>query len=114
MRKRELRSLYGPYGGKAIYACSRLAVEAQGKKIITIEGLAEGEKLHPIQEAFVKHDGMQCGFCTAGQIMSLKGLLDKNPRPGKEEIKEALSGNICRCAAYPKILKSAMAAAEKA
>ncbi len=100
--------------GNAIYACSRLAVEAQGKKIITIEGLAEGEKLHPIQEAFVKHDGLQCGFCTSGQIMSLKGLLDKNPRPGKEEIKEALSGNICRCAAYPKILKSAMAAAERA
>ena len=100
--------------GKTIYACSRLAVEADGKKIITIEGLSDGEKLHPIQEAFVKHDGMQCGFCTSGMVLSVKALLDKNPRPNSDEIKEGLSGNICRCSAYPKILKSAMAAAQKA
>jgi xanthine dehydrogenase YagT iron-sulfur-binding subunit len=99
--------------GKAIYACSRLALEAENKRIITIEGLAEGEKLHPIQEAFVKYDGMQCGFCTSGQIMSVKALLDKNPRPSSAEMKEALSGNICRCSAYPKILESAMAAAQR-
>ncbi len=98
---------------KAIYACSRLAIEADGKRITTIEGLAEGEKLHPIQEAFVQHDGMQCGFCTSGMIMSVKALLDKNPRPSSREMKEALSGNICRCSAYPKILESAMAASQK-
>ena len=83
------------------------------RRITTVEGLVEGEKLHPIQEAFVKHDGMQCGFCTPGVIMSVKALLDKNPRPSSAEMKEALSGNICRCSAYPKILESAMAAAQK-
>ena len=99
--------------GKAVYACSRLAIEADNKKILTIEGLLQGGKLHPIQEAFIQHDGMQCGFCTSGQIVSTKALLEKNPRPSKEEIKEALSGNICRCSAYPKILESAMAASQK-
>jgi aerobic-type carbon monoxide dehydrogenase small subunit (CoxS/CutS family) len=99
--------------GKAVYACSRLAIEADNKRILTIEGLLQGEKLHSIQEAFLEHDGMQCGFCTPGQIMSVKALLDKNPRPTQEDIKEGLSGNICRCSAYPKILKSAMAAAQR-
>ena len=99
--------------GKAVYACARLAIEADNKKIVTIEGLSEGEKLHPIQEAFVKHDGFQCGFCTSGQIMSVKALLDVNPRPSVTEMKEALSGNICRCSSYRKILASAMAAAQK-
>ena len=99
--------------GKAVYACSLLAIEADNKKIITIEGLVEGEKLHPIQEAFVKYDGTQCGFCTPGVIMSVKATLDKNPKPSIAEMKEALSGNICRCSAYPKILESAMAAAQK-
>lgn len=99
--------------GKAVYACSRLAIEADNKKIFTIEGLLRGGKLHPIQEAFLEHDGMQCGFCTSGQIMSVKALLDKNPRPTQEEIKEGLAGNICRCSAYPKILKSAMVAAQR-
>ena len=99
--------------GKAVYACSRLAIEADNKKILTIEGLLQGGKLHPIQEAFLEHDGMQCGFCTPGQIMSVKALLDKNPRPTQEDIKEGLSGNICRCSAYPKILKSAMAAVQR-
>ncbi len=99
--------------GQAVYACSRLAIEADNKKILTIEGLLQGGKLHPIQEAFLEHDGMQCGFCTSGQIMSVKALLDKNSRPTQEEIKEGLAGNICRCSAYPKILKSAMAAAQR-
>ena len=99
--------------GKSVYACSRLAIEADKKKILTIEGLLQEGKLHPIQEAFLEHDGMQCGFCTSGQIMSVKALLDKNPRPTREEIKEGLAGNICRCSAYPKILKSAMAAAQR-
>ena len=99
--------------GKAVYACSRLAVEADNKKVLTVEGLLQGGKLHPIQEAFLEHDGLQCGFCTSGQIMSVKALLDKNPRLTQEEIKEGLSGNLCRCSAYPKILKSAMAAAQR-
>jgi xanthine dehydrogenase YagT iron-sulfur-binding subunit len=99
--------------GKAVYACSLLAVEADNKKILTIEGLLKEGKLHPIQEAFLEHDGLQCGFCTPGQIMSVKALLDKNPRPTTDEIKEGLSGNLCRCSAYPKILKSAMAAAHR-
>lgn len=99
--------------GKAVYACSCLAIEADNKNIITVEGLLREGKLHPIQESFLEHDGMQCGFCTSGQIMSVKALLDKNPRPTQDEIKEGLSGNICRCAAYPKILKSAMAAAQR-
>ena len=99
--------------GKAVYACSLLAMEADQKRVTTIEGLVDGEKLHPIQEAFVKHDGMQCGFCTPGTIMSVKALLDKNPHPNSAEMKEALSGNICRCSAYPKIIESAMAAAQK-
>ena len=99
--------------GKSVYACSYLAIDADNKKILTIEGLLQGGKLHPIQEAFLEHDGMQCGFCTPGQIMSVKALLDKTPRPTPDEIKEGLSGNVCRCAAYPKILKSAMAAAQR-
>ncbi len=99
--------------GKAVYACSRLAIEADNKKILTIEGLLQAGKLHPIQEAFLEHDGMQCGFCTSGQIMSVKALLDKTPRPTPDQIKEGLSGNLCRCSAYPKILQSAMAAAQR-
>jgi xanthine dehydrogenase YagT iron-sulfur-binding subunit len=99
--------------GRTVYACSRLAIEADRKKITTIEGLSEGEKLHPIQEAFIRYDGFQCGFCTSGVILSVKALLDRNPRPSPEEMKEALSGNICRCSAYPKILQSAMAAAQR-
>jgi xanthine dehydrogenase YagT iron-sulfur-binding subunit len=99
--------------GKPIYACSRLAIEADNKSITTIEGLSDGENFHPIQEAFIQHDGFQCGFCTSGVIMSVKALVDKNPRPGSTEMKEALAGNLCRCSAYPKILESAMAATQK-
>jgi xanthine dehydrogenase YagT iron-sulfur-binding subunit len=99
--------------GRAVYACSRLAIEADNKQILTIEGLLQRGKLHPIQEAFLEHDGLQCGFCTPGQIMSVKALLDKTPRPTPEDIKEGLSGNVGRCSAYPKILKSAMAAAQR-
>jgi xanthine dehydrogenase YagT iron-sulfur-binding subunit len=99
--------------GKPVYACSRLAIEADNKSITTIEGLSDGENLHPIQEAFIQHDGLQCGFCTSGAIMSVKALVDKNPRPSSAEMKEALAGNICRCSAYPKILESAMSATQK-
>lgn len=99
--------------GKAVYACSRLAIEADGRRIVTIEGLLDGEKLHSIQEAFLEHDGLQCGYCTSGQIMSAKALLDAQPRPTAEDIREGLSGNVCRCSAYPKILKSVLAAVQK-
>lgn len=100
--------------GKAVYACSVLAITADKSKITTIEGLSDGEKLHPIQEAFVREDALQCGFCTPGMVISTKALLDQNPRATMAEIKEALSGNICRCAAYPKITKAVSSLVPKA
>jgi aerobic-type carbon monoxide dehydrogenase small subunit (CoxS/CutS family) len=93
--------------GKTVYACLTLAVECEGRKILTIEGLAESRKLHPIQQAFIEEDGFQCGFCTPGQILSVKALLDENPDPTAEQIKRGVSGNLCRCGAYPKIFKAA-------
>ena len=98
--------------GQAINSCLVLAAEADGKEITTIEGLAEGDKLHPIQQAFVDHGGLQCGFCTPGMIMSAKALLDKNPTPTEEEIKQGIAGNLCRCTGYTKIIESIKAAAE--
>ena len=100
--------------GKAVYACALLAVEADKRKITTIEGLSEGEKLHPIQTAFIREDALQCGFCTPAMILTTKALLDSNPRPSKDDVKEALSGTICRCAAYPKIVKAVMSVSQKA
>ena len=100
--------------GKPVYACTMLALEADGRKIETIEGLSEGDKLHPIQETFIREDAYQCGFCTPGMVMSTKALLDVNPRASLAEIKEALSGNICRCAAYPKITKAVLSLAQRA
>jgi xanthine dehydrogenase YagT iron-sulfur-binding subunit len=99
--------------GKAVYSCHMLALDADGKEVTTIEGLLTGEKLNPVQEAFIEHDGIQCGFCTPGQIMSAQALLNKNPKPTKEQILDGMSGNICRCSAYPNIIKSVVAAAEK-
>ena len=90
--------------GRAVNSCLILAASVQGKKITTIEGLAEGEKLHPIQEAFVESGAIQCGFCTPGMIMVSKAFLDKNPNPTKEEAKMAISGNLCRCTGYQKIV----------
>jgi carbon-monoxide dehydrogenase small subunit len=98
--------------GRAVNSCLVLAAEADGKKITTIEGLADGDKLHPIQQAFVDHGGLQCGFCTPGMIMSAKALLDKNPTPTEEEIKQGIAGNLCRCTGYTKIIESIKAAAE--
>jgi aerobic-type carbon monoxide dehydrogenase small subunit (CoxS/CutS family) len=98
---------------KAVYSCHILAMDAEGKEVTTVEGLLSGEKLNPIQEAFIEHDGIQCGFCTPGQIMSAQALLNKNPKPTKEQILDGMSGNICRCSAYPNIIKSIVAAAEK-
>jgi carbon-monoxide dehydrogenase small subunit len=96
--------------GKPVTSCLVLAMDAQGKDILTIEGLSEGEKLHPIQEAFLKHGAIQCGFCTPGMVMSAKALLDENPKPTVTEIRKAISGNLCRCTGYQHIIDSIMAA----
>jgi carbon-monoxide dehydrogenase small subunit len=97
--------------GKPVASCLVLAVAAQGKEITTIEGLNRGEKLHPVQEAFVKHTAIQCGFCTPGMIMAAKALLDANPEPTAKEVRMAISGNLCRCTGYQQIVDAVMAAA---
>jgi carbon-monoxide dehydrogenase small subunit len=96
--------------GKAAVACLILAVDVQGREVTTIEGLSQGEALHPIQRAFVDHGAIQCGFCTPGMIMSAKALLDRNPSPQEEDIKSAIEGNFCRCTGYVKISKAIRAA----
>ncbi|MFZ7110340.1 MAG: (2Fe-2S)-binding protein [Desulfatiglandales bacterium] len=98
--------------GKPVASCMVLALDAQDKHITTIEGLARGEKLHPIQEAFVKHGAIQCGFCTPGMIMSAKALLDETPHPTPRQVRKAISGNLCRCTGYQQIVDSVMAAAK--
>lgn len=90
--------------GVAHRSCQTSVSSAEGKEITTIEGLADGERLHPLQEAFMDSDAMQCGYCTAGMILSSAALLNKNPRPSKAQIKEALDGNICRCGTYNRII----------
>jgi xanthine dehydrogenase YagT iron-sulfur-binding subunit len=97
--------------GRAVYSCLTLAVECEGREIRTVEGLLTDERLHPVQQAFLEHDAYQCGYCTPGQIMSATALLEANPHPKPDEIRRALSGNLCRCAAYPKILEAVQAAA---
>ena len=94
------------------YACMTLAVEAQGTEIVTLEGLMDGEKLGAVQQAFVEHDAFQCGYCTPGQIMSAEGLLRRNPSPNPDEIRRAMSGNLCRCGAYAHILRAVGRAAD--
>jgi len=98
--------------GRAVCACMMLAIDAQGKKVTTIEGLAQGEALHPLQKAFIDHDAFQCGFCTSGMIISLKALLDEHPHATPEQVKVAVAGNYCRCGALPNILKAGNAAAK--
>jgi xanthine dehydrogenase YagT iron-sulfur-binding subunit len=98
--------------GRAIYACMALALDCEGKSVETIENLEKEGRLHAIQRAFIEQDGLQCGFCTPGQIMSAKALLSARANPSPKEIRESLSGNICRCGAYPKILKAVLRAAE--
>jgi xanthine dehydrogenase YagT iron-sulfur-binding subunit len=97
--------------GEAMYACLLLAVDCAGRTITTIEGLGEGGQLDPVQRAFIEDDAFQCGFCTAGQIMSLRGLLDRTPQPSKDEITRAVSGNLCRCGAYQNIIHAGQLAA---
>ena len=96
--------------GKSVLSCLILAIQAQDKEIITIEGLAAGEKLHPLQTAFIEHGALQCGFCTPGMILTAKAFLDENANPTEEEIKEAISGNLCRCTGYIKIIEAIKAA----
>jgi aerobic-type carbon monoxide dehydrogenase small subunit (CoxS/CutS family) len=99
--------------GEAIYSCLALAVECQGRAITTIEGLTQGDALDRIQQAFIAYDALQCGFCTPGQVLAMKALLDRNPHPDDEEIDRAMSGNLCRCGAYPKIRAAARALARQ-
>lgn len=98
--------------GRNLYSCSQLAVWMEGKEILTIEGLAKGDKLDPVQEAFIEHDGPQCGFCTPGQIMSGKALLLKKPNPTEAEVRRGLSGNLCRCGNYNREVAAVLAAAK--
>jgi len=97
--------------GAAVNACLMLALEAPGRDIVTIEGLAPRGKLHPIQQALVEHGGTQCGFCTPGIVLSAKALLDGNPNPTTHDVRHAIAGNICRCTGYDKIVDAIMAAA---
>jgi len=97
--------------GEPVRACLMFAVQAQGKKIRTVEGLAQGEKLHPLQRAFMEHHALQCGYCTPGFLMLATALLEKNPNLNDEEMREALSANLCRCTGYQNILKAVRAAA---
>jgi carbon-monoxide dehydrogenase small subunit len=96
--------------GKPVNACLVLAATAQDAEILTIEGLAQNGKLHPLQQAFISEGAVQCGFCTPGVLMSLKALVDRNPAPTPEEVKTAMAGNLCRCTGYAKIFKAVAAA----
>lgn len=98
--------------GRPVSACTTLAFEARDRAVQTIEGVAAGERLHPVQEAFIEHGGLQCGFCTPGMIMATLALLKENPRPTADQVKHYMRGNICRCTGYKRILESILAAAE--
>ena len=98
--------------GRSVYSCLVLAVDCEGKDILTIEGLASDGHLHPVQEAFINHGAIQCGFCTSGMILSAKALLDGNPKPTEEDVRKAIAGNLCRCTGYVKIVNAVLAAAE--
>ncbi|MGZ8444487.1 MAG: (2Fe-2S)-binding protein [Candidatus Binatia bacterium] len=101
------------YNGKPINTCVTMAADANGAQILTIEGLADGDKLHPVQQAFIDTGAVQCGYCTPGYIMSVKALLDRTTKPTAEDIEEAVSGNICRCTGYAKIVDAIQLAAQK-
>ena len=99
--------------GEAVRSCLLFAAQVDGSDILTVEGLAKGEELHPIQEAFWEHHGLQCGFCTPGFLMTLYCYLRDSPKPSEAEIREAIAGNLCRCTGYQNIVSAALAAAEK-
>ena len=92
--------------GEAVLACLSLAVDMEGKRVVTIEGLAEGGQMTDLQKAFIDHGAVQCGFCSSGMILSAKNLLDQKPNPSEAEIRRALSGNLCRCTGYQKIIEA--------
>ncbi|MBU1156969.1 MAG: (2Fe-2S)-binding protein [Proteobacteria bacterium] len=98
---------------ETVNSCLVLAMQAQGREVLTIEGLAKGAELHPLQQAFVDAGAIQCGFCTPGMILSAKALLERTPRPSREEITKGLSGNLCRCTGYEKIVEAVQDAADK-
>ncbi|MBW1772872.1 MAG: (2Fe-2S)-binding protein [Deltaproteobacteria bacterium] len=99
--------------GKPVASCLVLAVEAQGREIETVEGVAEEDELHPLQQAFLEHGAFQCGFCTPGTLMTAKGLLEENPSPTEGEVRHAIAGNLCRCTGYTKYVDAVMDAADK-
>jgi carbon-monoxide dehydrogenase small subunit len=99
--------------GRAVKSCTMFAVQADGHTVETIEGLAQGGQLHPLQEGFWERHGLQCGYCTPGMIMAAKALLEKNPNPSEAEIRQGISGNLCRCTGYVKIVEAIQYAAEK-
>ncbi|MEJ7732091.1 MAG: (2Fe-2S)-binding protein [Polyangiaceae bacterium] len=96
--------------GTPVVSCTTFAFDAAGKSVTTIEGLARGNDLHPVQQAFIDHDAMQCGFCTPGMVMSCAALLERNPRPALEDVRAATAGNLCRCGTYPKVFEATLAA----
>jgi xanthine dehydrogenase YagT iron-sulfur-binding subunit len=97
--------------GMPVNSCTTFALDAVDRKITTIEGLGNPEHLHPLQAAFVEHDGMQCGYCTPGMVMSCAALLERNPSPAAADVQQAISGNICRCGTYPKVVEAVLATA---
>ena len=99
--------------GMAVKACSILAMQAEGKELLTIEGLAKDGELHPLQKAMIEHFAFQCGFCTPGKIMSAKAFLDENPHPTEEEVRRDMEGNLCRCTGYKKYIEAIMDVAQK-
>ncbi len=99
--------------GKAFPSCITPAMKALNRNVLTVEGLGSPGKLHPIQEAFIEHGAVQCGYCTPGMILSAKALLDENPRPSEQEVRVAISGNLCRCTGYVKIVEAVLSAAER-
>lgn len=100
--------------GETVYGCMTLAIDCQGREVRTVEGLAQGDVLHPVQAAFIEHDGYQCGFCTPGQVMSAVALLEAIPQPTEEDIRREMAGNLCRCGAYVNILSAVLAASQSA
>jgi len=99
--------------GKAVKSCLIIALQCQGKEITTIEGLARGEQLHPLQTSFIEHGAIQCGFCTPGMVLTAKSWLDENPNPSEEDVRLGISGNLCRCTGYVKIVDAIMATVAK-
>ena len=99
--------------GEAVKSCTVLAVQADGQQVTTIEGLAQGDQLHPMQQAFREHHGLQCGFCTPGMVMAAVSLLDENPSPTEDDVRIGLEGNLCRCTGYHNIVKAVLAAADQ-